>query len=134
MDQVSWADFDYVSFTLLPVTFNNCSVEYAQGFYQAQLAKIDELSRRDGFQWLIGELDIFTFGYLSDYTAERGCAADPRDVFLPIWDETISQLLAAPTRPAAAYFVAGPSEWADDMTLRGELSTRLHDFAAELKQ
>lgn len=134
LDQVSWQGFDYVSFTLLPVTFNDCSVEHARGFLQAQLAKIDELSRRDDFRWLIGELDIFTFGYLSEYTVERGCVADPKDVFLPIWDETITQLLAAPTRPSAAYFVAGPSEWADDMTLRGQLSTRLNDFAAALKE
>jgi hypothetical protein len=134
MDQVSWVGFDIVSFTMLPVTFNNCSVDFTRGFFQAQLAKIDELAERDGFDWMVGELDIFTFGYLREYTAERGCVDDPRDVFLPIWDETLAQLLAAPRRPTAAYFMAGPAEWADDMTLRAQLSTRLHDFAAALKQ
>jgi hypothetical protein len=134
MDQVSWAGFDLVSFTMLPVTVNNCSVEFARAFFEAQLGKIDELARRDGFEWLTIELDIFTFGYLRDYTVERGCVANPRDVFLPIWDEALAQLLAAPTRPTAAYLHAGPSEWADDMTLRAELATRMNTFAAALKQ
>jgi hypothetical protein len=109
MDQVSWVGFDIVSFTMLPVNFNNCSVDFTRGFFQAQLAKIDELAQRDGFDWMVGELDIFTFGYLSEYTAARGCVDEPRDVFLPIWDETLAPLLAAPRRPAAAYFMAGPA-------------------------
>lgn len=134
MDQVSWQGFDLVSFTMLPVTVNRCSVEHTRGFFQAQLAKIAELAARDGFQWLVGELDIFTFGYLSDYTPERGCTADPREVFLPIWDETLAQLLAAPQRPVAASFMAGPSEWADDTALLGELATRMSSFSAALKQ
>jgi hypothetical protein len=46
----------------------------------------------------------------------------------------LAQLLAAPTRPAAAYLHAGPSEWADDMTLRAELATRMNAFAEALKQ
>jgi hypothetical protein len=134
MDQVSWAGFELVSFTLLPVTVNNCSVEFTRAFFQEQLRKIDELARRDGFEWLTVELDIFTFGYLRDYTPERGCVESPRDVFLPIWDETMAQLLSAPTRPAAAYLHAGPSEWADDMALRAELATRMNSFAEALKQ
>jgi hypothetical protein len=134
MDQVSWQGFDLVSFTMLPVTVNRCSVEHTRGFFQAQLAKIAELGARDGFDWLVGELDIFTFGYLSDYTPERGCTESPRDVFLPIWDETLAQLLAAPKRPTAVAFMAGPSEWANDTALLGELAGRMSSFASALKQ
>ncbi len=134
MEKVSWKGFDLVSFTMLPVNFNNCSVEYAQSFFQGQLAKISELAERDGFAWMTAELDIFTFGYLSEYTPDRGCTADPRDVFLPIWDEALTQLRAAPTPPAALYLMAGPSEWGDDTALRAELAARFGDFATALKQ
>jgi hypothetical protein len=132
MHEVSWQGFDLVSFTLLPVTYNDCSVEFAARYFETQLATITSIAQRDGVDWMVGELDVFTFGPLSDYLPERGCVEDPRAVFLPIWEVALGALRSETPAPSAVLLMAGPSEWADDRALAATLASEFGALANAL--
>jgi hypothetical protein len=53
MSQINWKGYDYVEFTLLFATNDQCDAAFTRSFLDAQTAKIHAMAQRDGAtRWL----------------------------------------------------------------------------------
>jgi hypothetical protein len=133
MDQVSFKGFDVVLHTMLVGTSDHCTAEFSTNYVTTNVAKYDELAKRDSTSWGIGELDVFTFNSVKQVLPGQPCQ-NPREAFFPVWDATLAALVAGPSRPTVVSLVNGPSAWATDQEVQNGLKTKFVDFATKLTQ
>lgn len=118
MADLSWKGFGILGVSLLPVMLESpCTKEYVRSYMQKQLAVITQMAERDGIPWAILELDVFTFGSLSKYSA----CANPLAVYSELWQVIIDELNSVALAPRLVT-VGLPSEWTSNAAVIKELT------------